>query len=262
MLAERSLFHTYATIFIFCLMCEHRFRRPHRLTRRLGETFRVLRKFFSLKVGRLHPTLLLLATLCAPAGTTTAFDCEANNAKLATISLEAVGGCTPFNATYGEAETVEVQVLQRSHKMSLPAYSCSLRISREICTCRHSTYWRSFPDSTPPTTTPAHPWVGKSLVILLTIVRTLHHIAATACQYGIGLLALLNVLAGLFFIILQRHNMVAQAAHDAVLLLFISWAPSAIQLYYIRVAIAQWHKQRVARQSRALEQRPPHNKRP
>ena len=254
MLAERSLFHTYATVFIFCLMCEHRFRRPHRLTRRLGETFRVLRKFFSLKVGRLHPTLLLLATLCTPTGTTTAFDCEANNAKLATISLEAVGGCTPFNATYGAAETVEVQVLQRSHKMSVPAYACSLRISREICTCRQCSYWRSFPDSTPPTTTPAHPWVGKSLVNLLTIVRTFHPIAAAACQFGIGLLALLNVLAGLSFIILQRHNMVARAALDAVLLLFISWAPSAIQLYYIRVAIAQWHKQRVARQSRALEQ--------
>ena len=251
MLAERSLLHTYATIFIFCLMCEHRFRQPHRLTRRLGETFRVLRKFFSLKVGTLHPTLLLLATLCTPTGTTTAFDCEANNAKLATISLEAVGGCTPFNSTYGEAETVDVQVLQRSHKMSLPAYACSLRISREICTCRQLTYWRSFPDSTPPTIAPAHPWVGKSLVILPTIVRTFYHTAAAACQYGIGLLALLNVLAGLFFIILQRHDMVTRAANDAVLLLFISWAPCAIQLYYIRVAIAQWHKQRVARQGRA-----------
>ena len=139
--------------------------------------------------------------------------------------------------------------------MSLPAYSCSLRISREICTCRHITYWRSFPDSTPPTATPAHPWVGKSLVILLTIVGTLYQIAAAACQYGIGLLALLNVLAGLFFIILQRHNMVARAAIDAVLLLLISWAPCAIQLYYIRVAIAQWHKQRVARQGRAREHR-------
>ena len=241
MSAERSLLYIYATVTILCLMGENPSRRHPRLAirqaRRLGETFRTLRKYFSLKVGRLHSTLLILAALCSPAGTTTAFDCEAQTAKLATISLDAVGGCAPFNSTYGAAETVNVQVLQRSHKMSLPAYSCRLRISREICTCRQPTYWRSTPDSVPPTTTRTRSWAGKSLVILITITRTLACIVTAACQLGIGLLALLNVLAGLFFIYSQRHRMVACAAKDATLLLLLSWAPSAIQLYYVCFAL-------------------------
>ena len=241
MSAERSLFYIYATVTILCLLGENPSRRHPRLAirqaRRLGNSFRILRKYFSLKVGRLHSTLLILAALCSPAGTTTAFDCEAQTAKLATVSLDAVGGCAPFNSTYGEAETVNVQVLQRSHKMSLPAYSCRLRISREICTCRSNTYWRSLISNTLPPVTPAHPWVGKGLLVLITIARIVSRAIATACQVGIGLLALLNFLAGLFFIYFQRHRMVARAARDATLLLLLSWAPSTVQLYYIWLAL-------------------------
>ena len=241
MSAERSLFYIYATVTILCLMGENPSRRHPRLAirqaRRLGETFRILRKYFSLKVGRLHSTLLILAALCSPAGTTTAFDCEAQTAKLATVSLDAVGGCAPFNSTYGEAETVNVQVLQRSHKMSLPAYSCRLRISREICTCRSTTYWRSLISNTLPPVTTAHPWVGKGLLVLITIARIVSRAIANACQVGIGLLALLNFLAGLFFIYLQHHRMVARAARDATLLLLLSWAPATVQLYYIWLAL-------------------------
>ena len=51
---------------------------------------------------------------------TTAYDCESNMAKLASTSLEAVGGCAPFNSTYGTEESVQVQVRQWSHKMSIP----------------------------------------------------------------------------------------------------------------------------------------------
>ena len=241
MSAERSLFYIYATVTILCLMGENPSRRHPRLAirqaRRLGETFRILRKYFSLKVGKLHSTLLILAALCSPAGTTTAFDCEAQTAKLATVSLDAVGGCAPFNSTYGAAETVNVQVLQRSHKMSLPAYSCRLRISREICTCRSNTYWRSLINNALPPVTPAHPWVGKGLLVLITIARIIFHAIATACHLGIGLLALLNFLAGLFFIYFQHHRMVARAARDATLLFLLSSAPSAVQLYYVWLAL-------------------------
>ena len=61
---------------------------------------------------------------------TTAFNCEDQGAKVATISLDAVGECAPFNTTYTEETTVEVQVLQKSFRTSLPVYSCQLRISR------------------------------------------------------------------------------------------------------------------------------------
>ena len=241
MLAERSLYYTYATITVLCLLCENPLRRHPRISirqaRRLGDTFRVLRKFFTLKVGKQHSTLLIIAALCTPAGTTTAFDCEAQSAKLATISLDAVGGCTPFNSTYGAAETVQVQVLQRSHKMSLPAYSCRLRISREICTCRSNTYWRSLFGSAHPTITRARSWIGTGLVFFITIATLLIHGVGTACHFGIGLLALLNIFAAMFFAYIQHYRMVARAARDAFLFLLLSWAPSAIQLHYICLAL-------------------------
>ena len=61
---------------------------------------------------------------------TTAYDCESQAAKLATISLDSVGECLPLNATYQPEVTVSVQVLQKSTMASIEAYACQLRISR------------------------------------------------------------------------------------------------------------------------------------
>ena len=78
--------------------------------------------------------LLLVLTLMASAprltGATTAYDCESQAAKLATISLDSVGDCQPLNETYHPETPVSVQVLQRSSKASIEAYACQLRISR------------------------------------------------------------------------------------------------------------------------------------
>ena len=78
-------------------------------------------------------------TLPQPGTATTGYDCENQSSKVGTISLEQVGDCSPFNSTYGNEETVQVQVLQRSYRTSIPVYSCTLRMSREVCACRFFT---------------------------------------------------------------------------------------------------------------------------
>ena len=74
--------------------------------------------------------LILMATAPRLADATTAYDCESQATKLATISLDSVGDCQPLNETYHPETPVSVQVLQKSSKASIEAYACQLRISR------------------------------------------------------------------------------------------------------------------------------------
>ena len=192
---------------------------------RLNRAFWAVHKQFTAKVGRLHQILLVLASIIATCTATTAYDCEANTAKLATVSLEAVGGCEPFNSTYGEEETIQVQVLQRSHQMSLPVYSCQLRISREICTCRYN---REPIVGYAPATVLIHTAsrlrnLGAYFIIHLASALLFFSIAVSATTTG--LIGLLNALRSLFLIADWANHPpqrpAAQFFHAALFALFL-----------------------------------------